>query len=103
MHTSLHTSARRLAVRSRISLRLMEGNPPLAHESAVASHLDGGHPYRWAMASWKAALCNVKPRSLRGRAVSQMDATFSWAKSLCSGGANWLCSVLAYANACDQS
>ena len=97
MHTSLHTSVRRLAVRSRISLCLMEGNPPLAHESTWStvlllpqSHLDGrfegGHPYRKAIASWKAALCSAKPCSLRGRAVSQVDAPFSWAKStaLCS-------------------
>ena len=72
MHTSLHTSVSRLAVRSRILLCLMEGNPPLAHESAWSmelllrqSHLDGkfegGHPYRRAMTSWKVALCSAKP------------------------------------------
>ena len=72
MHTSLHTSARRLAVRSQILLCLMEGNPPLAHKSALPmelllpqSHLDGrfegGHPYCRAMAPWKAAPCSVKP------------------------------------------
>ena len=92
MHTSLHTSVRRLAVRSRISLCLMEGKPPLAHESACStvkllpqSHLDGrfegDHPYRRAMASWKAALCSEKPCSLRGRAVSQVEAPFSLARS----------------------
>ena len=48
MDTSLHTSVRRLSVRSRISLCLMLGKPPLAHESACStvkllpqSHLDG--------------------------------------------------------------
>ena len=92
MHTSLHTSVRRLAVRSWISLCLMEGKPHLAHESACStvkrlpqSHLDGrfegDHPYHRAMASWKAALCSEKPCSLRGRAVSQVEAPFSLAKS----------------------
>ena len=90
MHTSLHTSVRRLAMRSRISLCLMQGKPPLAHESACPtvkllpqSHLDGrfegDHPYRRAMALWKTALCNEKPCSLRGRAVSQVKAPFSLA------------------------
>ena len=102
MHTSLHTSVRRLAVRSRISLCLMEGKPPLAHESACStvkllpqSHLDGrfegDHPYRRAMASWKAALCSEKPCSLRGRAVSQVEAPFSLARStaFCCCAGNW--------------
>ena len=57
MRTSLHTSVSRLAVRSRISLCLIVGSPPLAHESAYStvkllpqSHLegslDGVQPYR---------------------------------------------------------
>ena len=80
MHTSSHTSVRRLAVRSRISLCLMLGKPPLAHESACStvkllpqSHLDGrfegDHPYRRAMASWKAALCNEKPLKMSPRTL----------------------------------
>ena len=103
MHTSLHTSVRRLAVRSRISLCLMEGKPPLAYESARStvkllpqSHFDGrfegDHPYRRAMALWKAALCNEKPCSLRGRAVSQVEAPFSLASStaFCCWTGKWL-------------
>ena len=72
MRTSLHTSVSRLAVRSRISLCLIVGSPPLAHESACStvkllpqSHLegslDGVQPYRRAKASWKADLCKAKP------------------------------------------
>ena len=91
MHTSLHTSVRRLALRSRISLCLMQGKPPLAHESVCSTvkqlphlHLsgrfEGDHSYRRAMASWKAALCSEKPCSLRGRTVSQVEAPFSLAK-----------------------
>ena len=48
MHTSLHTLVRGLAMRSRISLCLLEGKPPLAHDSACStvklllqSHMDG--------------------------------------------------------------
>ena len=91
-------------MRSRISLCLMDGKPPLAHESACStlkflpqSHLDGrfdgDHPYRRAIASWKAALCSEKPCSLRGRAVSQVEAPFSLASStaFCSWSGNWLC------------
>ena len=35
VHVSLHTSVSKLAVRSRISFCLIEGNPPLAHEVLV--------------------------------------------------------------------
>ena len=59
MHTSLHTSVRRVAVRSRISLCLIDGKPPLAHERACSTekeapqaHFDGSlsgvQPYRSA-------------------------------------------------------
>ena len=88
MHTSLHTSVRNLAVRSQISLCLLEGKP-LAHESVCSmvkflpqSHLDGrfdgDHLYHRDIASWKAALCSEKPCSLRGRAVNQVEAPFPW-------------------------
>ena len=48
MRISLQTSVRGVAVRSRISLCLMDGKPPLAHDSACStekllpqSHFDG--------------------------------------------------------------
>ena len=37
MRTSLQTSVRRVAVRSRISLCLMDGKTPLAHDSACST------------------------------------------------------------------
>ena len=62
MHTSLHTSVRRVAVRSRISLCLIDGKPPLAHDKACSTEkeapqaqfddsLSGVQPYRSARAS----------------------------------------------------
>ena len=65
--TLWHTSVRRVAVMSLISLCLMDGNPPLAHEKACSTvsllpqaqldgRFEGGHPYRRARASWKAPL-----------------------------------------------
>ena len=97
MHTSLHTYVSIWAVRSRISLYLIVGKPPLAQESACStvkllphSHfrgcLDGVQPYRRASASWKGDVCKEKPWSLRGRTVSQVEAPFSLARSiaLCS-------------------
>ena len=48
VQTSLQTSVRRLAVKSRISLCLMEGKPPLGHDTACSMenlmpqlHVDG--------------------------------------------------------------
>ena len=88
---SCATSVRRCAVKSLISLCLMEGNPPLAHERAcstanflphahVVGILGGVQPYRRAMASWKAPLCKVKPCSCSGTAVSHTEAPFSLAR-----------------------
>ena len=94
---SLHTSVNRLAIKSQISLCLIEGSLSLAHESACStvkllpqSHfdgsLDGGQPYCRANASRKADLCREKPCSVRGRTVSHVQAPFSFARSaaLCS-------------------
>ena len=83
MHTSLHTSVRRVAVRSRISLCLIDGNPPLGQDKACStenetpqSHFDGSlsgvQPYHSARASWKAPLCKAKPCSESGRTVSHV-------------------------------
>ena len=48
VQTSLQTSVRRLAVKSRISLCMIEGKPPLGHDRACSmenliaqSHVDG--------------------------------------------------------------
>ena len=78
-------------------LCLIEGNPPLAHDKACSTenllpqvHIDGisddVQPYLRARASWKAPLWRVKPCSTKGRAVNQVDAPFSFARStdLCS-------------------
>ena len=81
MHTSWHTSVRRVAVKFLISLCLIEGKPPLAQDKAcspekvepqahLAGILSGVQPYRSAKASWKAPLCNAKPRSESGRTES---------------------------------
>ena len=81
MHTSLQTSERRLAVRSQISLCLIEGNPPFWQERACSTEncvpqsqltgvRSGCHPYLRHNASRKAPLCNVNPNSVMGRAVS---------------------------------
>ena len=67
VQTSLHTSVRRVAVRSRISLCRMVGKPPLGHDKACSTenfepqwHLVGKtfgvQPYLKAIASWKALL-----------------------------------------------
>ena len=90
MHTSLHTSVRRVAVRSRISLCLIDGKPPLAQDKACSTekkapqtHFEGSlfgvQPYRSARASWNAPLCRAKPCSERGRTVSQVEDPFSLA------------------------
>ena len=67
MHMSWYTSLSRVAVRLRISLCLIEGNPPLAHNKACSTEnllpqvytdgiSDGIQPYLRAKASWKAPL-----------------------------------------------
>ena len=92
MHTSWHTSVSRVAVRLRISLCLIKGNPPLAQDRACSTEnllpqahfggiSDGVQPYLRARASWKAPLWRVNPCSIRGRAVSQVDDPFSFARS----------------------
>ena len=88
VHTSLHTSVRRVAVRSHISLCLIDGKPPLAQDRACSTekeapqaHFDGSlsgvQPYRRARASWKVPLCRVKPYSVSGKAVSQEEESFN--------------------------
>ena len=78
---------------SRISLCLIEGKPPFGQERACStencvprSQLTGVrygcHPYLRHNASRKAPLCNVNPNSAMGRAVSQLDAPFSWARAM---------------------
>ena len=87
MHTSLHTSVRRVAVRSCISLCLIDGNPPLGQDKAcltenetLQSHFDGSisgvQPYRSAWAPRKAPLCNAKPCSESGRTLSHVEDPF---------------------------
>ena len=90
---TLQTSESRLAVMSRISLCLIEGNPPLGHDRAwstekflpqaqVVGVREGCQLYRSARASRKAPLCKLKPNSRIGRVVSQVEAPFSWARSM---------------------
>ena len=73
MRTSEQTSVRRFAVRSLISLCLMDGNPPLGYDKAcsienlvphphVMGDCNGCQLYLRARASWKALLC--KPELL---------------------------------------
>ena len=48
----------------------------------VGRNLGGeGHPYLKARASLKAPLCSEKPNSSSGRAVSQVEARFSFSRS----------------------
>ena len=67
IHMLWYTSVSRVAIRLRISLCLLEGNPPLAHDKACSIdnllpqvHIngisDGVQPYLRAKASWKAPL-----------------------------------------------
>ena len=67
IHTSWHTSVSKVAVRLRISLCLIEGNPPLAQDRACSTEnllpqvqidgiSDGVQLYLRAKASWKAPL-----------------------------------------------
>ena len=93
MHTSLQTSVIRLAVRSLTSLWRRVGKPPFGQDRAcstvkLAPHgqvegvCSGCQPYLRDMASLKAPLWRVSPNSSRGRAVSQLEAPFSCAKSI---------------------
>ena len=76
MQTSLHTSDRRLAVRSLISLCLIDGKPPFGQVKACSTEKwepqsqlrgtrDGYHPYHKHRASWKT-----------------LEAPFCWASSI---------------------
>ena len=82
--------SRRLAVRSRIPLCLIEGKPPLAQEKRMlncrlcTTGAMKGNPGRIptkAMASWKPILCKAKTCSFQGRTVSQLEAPLSEATS----------------------
>ena len=86
--TSLHTSDIRLAVRSRILLCLIDGNPPLGQESACSTEngvpqsqlvgmRESCHPYLKHKASRNTPLCRVKSNSDIGRAVNQLEPPFS--------------------------
>ena len=93
MQTSWQTSERIVAVTSRISFCLMEGKHPLEQESMwsmvkplphaqVVGTLSGCQPYLKARASRNADLWREKPNSEIGRAVSQPEAPFSWARDM---------------------
>ena len=115
MHTLLQTSDKRFAVRSLISLCLMEGNPPFGQDKACSTEKlvpqsqlvgarSGSQPYRRHRASRKALLCKVKENSITGRAVSQLDAPFSWARDIerCSGLGSVGFKVDADTNCCER-
>ena len=83
MQTSLHTSDKRLAVKSLISLCLIDGKPPLGQDKTCStenwvphSHSmgmrEGSQPYLKHRASRKALLCKVNLNSATGRAVNQL-------------------------------
>ena len=80
-------------MRSLISVCLIDGNPPFGQDKACSTENwvpqsqlkgvhDDSHLYRKHRASRKALLCRVNPNSATGRAVSQLDAPFSWASSI---------------------
>ena len=54
-----------------------EKGAPQAH---FVGSLSGIQPYRRARASWNAPLCREKPCSVSGRAVSQVEDPFSFAR-----------------------
>ena len=100
--TSVQTSLKSEAVRSRISLCRAMVNPPLLHVRAwqlsngsphaqCEGRLVGSQPYRRAMASRNAPLCRANPCSWRGRAESQDEAPSSMARSTAEsrGGDSW--------------
>ena len=51
-------------------------------QSQLTGVRSGCHPYLRHNASRMAPLCNVNPNSAMGRAVSQLDAPFSWARAM---------------------
>ena len=90
---SLHTSDKRLAARSLISLLFIDGKPPLGQDKTCStenwvphSHSmemrEGSQPYFKHRASRKALLCRVNPNSATGRAVNQLEAPLSWASAM---------------------
>ena len=92
MQTSEQT-VRRFAVKSCISLCLMDGNPPFGHDKACTienlvphPHIEGDcsgcQLYLRARASWKALLCRVNPNSSIGRQLSHEEAPFSRASCI---------------------
>ena len=100
--TSVQTSLKSEAVRSRISLCRAMVNPPLLHvrpwqlsngspHAQCEGRLVGSQPYRRAMASRNAPLCRANPSSWRGRAESQDEAPSSMARSTAEsrGGDSW--------------
>ena len=55
IHTSLHTSVRRVAVRSHISLCLIDGKPPLVHDKACSTEKEA------PQAQFNGSLSGVQP------------------------------------------
>ena len=99
MATPWQVSFKSDAVISLSSLCLIEGNPPLGQERACCTEKEwpqtqfvgicnGGQPYQRAMASRNAVLWSANPYSSSGKAVSQLEAPFSLARSVanCIGG-----------------
>ena len=90
--TSLHTSVSKEAVKSRISLCLMVGKPPLGQGKAysienlmpqgqlLGSQI-GSQLYRSAITSRKAVLWSENPCSCTDSTVNQLEAPFSEANS----------------------
>ena len=88
MQSSLHTSDKRLAVRSLISLYLIHGKPPLGQDNKCStenwvpySHSmgmrEGNQPYLKYRAPRNALLCRVNPNSATGSSVNQLEAPLS--------------------------
>ena len=90
IHTLWQTSVSKVAVRLRISLCLIEGNPAqdkacstenLLPQVQIDGISDGVQPYLRAKALWKTPLWRAKPCSTRGKAVDQVNDPFSFNSS----------------------
>ena len=92
-HTAWHTSDSRPAVRSRISLWCMIGNPPVGHfrvwsmvndlpQAHVVGKSGGCHPYLRQIASRKAPLQSENPWLSMGSTTAKLEDPFSFATSI---------------------